>query len=89
MSFEPTGAPIYITAGFQAQYGVESLLLIALYASFVASILVLTRFAPKIESPILQRVVVVAGALALVLQYGLFAHMFSYKNPGYPFRLLL
>lgn len=89
MVYEPNGSPIYFTSGFQAQYGVESMCMIALYAGLVAVVMVLTRLAPSIDSAIVQRVVVIAGAVCFVLLYGLYAKVFSFKNPPYPFRLLI
>lgn len=85
----PNGRPVLFSMSFQAQLGIESLLMVALYASLTACLLVLTRVAPKIASPVWQRVTIAFAAISMLLLYGMFTKAFVVKNPMYPFRFLL
>lgn len=64
------GSPQFFAPGFQTQNGVESSILIALYAGLVLSILALTNVASSITYPMAQRLVIVLG---LILFLGLFS----------------
>lgn len=89
MMAKPNGDAEIFSEGFQSQNGVESPILIALYAGTAVSALVLNNVAPYIRSGPLQLLVVLAGVAGLLLGFSYLMEIFRRKNPIYPFHLFI
>lgn len=92
----PGGNPTIFMQGFQAQTGVESPILVAIYAGIALCIIALNNVAPFIRSGPLQLLVVLAGVAGLLGGFSALMDVFRRKkyvvysqSPYYPFHLFI
>jgi oligosaccharyltransferase complex subunit gamma len=81
------GKPMYFAAGFQQQYGVETVV-VAIYSVISFSFIAMTVLAPKMPAANLKGVVY-AGLLTFLFAYSMILFVFRMKNGQYPYKLVL
>lgn len=81
------GRPQYIAAGFQAQNGVETQIVAAIYSLLAFSFIALTVLVPGQRDPTRQRAGVYVWSAIFLGTFSLLFYIFRTKNPSYPFRL--
>lgn len=74
------GSPKFVAPTFRSQYGVESTILISLYAGVMLSVLLLTHIAPKLANPSAQRGAVMVGLVALIGLVSALVRLFDIKR---------
>ncbi|KJE94234.1 hypothetical protein CAOG_04907 [Capsaspora owczarzaki ATCC 30864] len=83
----PNGPPMFFHPSSQSQFGVESHIVMALYATIAGSFLLLNISAPFASTPILRRSAVYTFLAVFVFFLSVAFSIFRQKQRGYPFRL--
>ncbi|PGG95688.1 oligosaccharyltransferase complex subunit gamma [Blastomyces parvus] len=81
------GGITYFAAGFSSQFGLETQIVAALYATLSFATIVLAMKTPRIADPKSQKVNVIVWGAVIFVMYSFLLSVFRIKNGGYPFFL--
>ena len=83
------GKPLWMSGGFQYQFGIETQIMSGLYALCALAVVLLVTEVPRMKRTVLQHILAYTAMALFVIGFSVILFIFRQKNTSYPFKLIL